>query len=150
MKRWDLTSLPPSTEKQSPRAPHPDAPRVPRRDGQIPRVLFSSPECRAVAIELERGESMGDHHVRERALVQVVRGRVAIEASGESAECGAGTLVAFERGEHHGVQALEDSLVLLILAPWPARDHYDPAETAEPQHLPPNASVGPVATPPGD
>ena len=47
MKRWDLTSLPPSSEKQTPRAPGPDAPRVPRRDGQIPRVLFTSPEALA-------------------------------------------------------------------------------------------------------
>ena len=150
MKRWDLTSLPSSTEKAHPREPHPDAPRVPRRDGQIPRVLFSSPECRAVAIELERGEVMGDHHVRERALVQVVRGRVTIEASGESAESEAGTLVAFERGEQHSVRALEDSLLLLILAPWPAGDHYAAAEDAEPQHLPPNASVGPLDPPSSD
>lgn len=74
---------------------------------------------------------MGDHHVRERAVVQVVGGRVTIEASGETAECEAGTLVVFDRGERHSVHALEDSMLLLILAPWPADE----------QHLPPNASV---------
>lgn len=131
MERWDLTSLPPSTEKETPRAPRPDAPRVPRRSGQIPRVLFSTPECRGVVVELGGGESMGDHHVRERAVVQVVSGRVTIEASGEAAECGAGTLVVLDRGERHSVHALEDSMLLLILAPWPVDE----------QHLPPNASV---------
>lgn len=89
---------------------------------------------------------MGEHHVRERSLVQVVRGRVTIEASGETAECGAGTLVAFERSERHSVQALEDALLLLTLAPWPAREHYAVGEGAEPQHLPPNASVDPITS----
>ena len=72
-------------------------PRVPRREGQMPRVLFSAPECRAVVVELSQGETMGDHRVRERAVVQVVGGRVAIETSGETAECTAGMLVTFQR-----------------------------------------------------
>lgn len=145
MKRWDLTTLPPSTEKERPRAPHPDAPRVPRRDGQIPRVLFSSPECRTVVVELAAGEAMGDHHVRERAVVHVHRGRVEIEASGETAECGAGAVVTFDPGERHSVRAIEDSALLLLLAPWPASKHYtDSTELGHAQQLPPNASVEPI------
>ena len=76
MKRWDLMSLPSSSEKRMSREPGPDAPRVQRSHGQMPRVLFSSPECRAIALELESGETMDDHRVRERAVVQVVTGRV--------------------------------------------------------------------------
>ncbi|HEX5250753.1 MAG TPA: cupin domain-containing protein [Gaiellales bacterium] len=143
MKRWDLTSLPPSSEKRTPRAPR-DADRVPRRDGQIPRVLFSAPECRAVAIELAAGEAMGDHHVRERAVVHVASGRVEIEASGESAECGPGTLVTFDPHETHRVRALADSMLLLVLAPWPAAEHYTDAETAHAQELPAHAFVPPL------
>jgi quercetin dioxygenase-like cupin family protein len=83
--------------------------------------------------------------------VQVVRGRVTIEVSGERAECAAGTLVAFEPGERHSLDALEDCVLLLVLAPWPAREHYAAMEAAEPQHLPPNASVNPaVSTSAGD
>jgi quercetin dioxygenase-like cupin family protein len=144
MDRWALKSLPSSTEKQTPREPGPDAPRVPKRDGQIPRVLFSAPECRAVAVELEGGEEMGDHRVHERAVVHVVDGRVSIEASGVTAECGSGTLVTFTPGERHSVRALEHSLLLLILAPWPAAEHYTAAEAAHAQHLPSNASVAPA------
>ena len=151
MKRWDLTSLPPSTEKQHSREPGADAPRVPRRESQIPRVLFSAPECRAVAIELERGETMGDHHVRERAVVHVVSGRVAIEASGENVECAAGTLLTFAPGERHSVHAAEHSTLLLLLAPWPAARHYtDDAEAGHAQQLPPNASTASIASPSGD
>lgn len=145
MKRWDLTSLPPSTEKSTPRAAGPDAPRVPRQGRQIPRVLFSAPECRAVALELEAGEEMGDHHVRERAIVTVVAGRVSIDVSGEVAECGAGSVLTFDPGERHAVGALEHSLLLLVLAPWPAAEHYTDAESAGDVHLPANATIAPDA-----
>jgi len=144
VKRWDLTSLPPSTEKRTPREARPDAPRVPRHDRQIPRVLFSAPECRAVVLELEGGEEMGDHHVRERAVVTVVQGLVAIDVSGETAECGAGNMVTFDPGERHAVRAIEHSLLLLILAPWPAAEHYTDAESAaDAGQLPANASIAP-------
>jgi quercetin dioxygenase-like cupin family protein len=146
VKRWDLTSLTSSTEKRTAREPGPDAPRVPRRERQIPRVLFSAPECRAVALELEPGEEMGDHHVRERAVVSVAAGRVVIDASGEATECGAGTVLTLDPGERHGVRAIEHSLLLLILAPWPAAEHYIDAEAADAAHLPANASIAPDAT----
>jgi quercetin dioxygenase-like cupin family protein len=144
VERWDITNLPPSTEKRTPRAAGADSPRVPRQAGQIPRVLFSTPEARAVVIELSEGDAMGEHHVRERAIVQVVRGRVEISGSHESADCNAGTLVMFDCGEHHSVRALEDSLLLLTLAPWPAEQHYTDGSDAAAQHVPPNASVDPL------
>lgn len=101
----------------------------------MPRVLFSSPECRAVVIDLQCGEELGDHHVRERAVVEVVAGRVTIESGAETEECETGTLVTFDPGEHHTVRALADTRLLLLLAPWPAA------------HLPANAVIEPI--PPG-
>ena len=50
---------------------------------------------------------MGNHHVRERAVVQVVSGCVAFEASGENVECAAGTLVTFAPGERHSVYEVQ-------------------------------------------
>ena len=144
MRRWDLSSLGPSSEKEPPRAPGPDAPRVPRTGQQMPQVLFSTPECRAVVIPLERGGEIGDHQVRERAVVQVVAGQVTIESGGEIAECPAGTLVVFEPGESHAVKALEDSHLLLILAPWPAPGHDLASEGDRAEHLPANAAVDPL------
>ena len=72
MKRWYLPSLPPSSDKRVEREPGADAPRVPSVGHQKPRVLFSSPECRIVVLDLRSGEEMGDHHVRERAVVEVI------------------------------------------------------------------------------
>jgi hypothetical protein len=56
VKRWGLRSLAPSSRKQRAREPGADAPRVPRSGMQMPRVLFTSPECRSVVIDLRGGE----------------------------------------------------------------------------------------------
>lgn len=137
MRRWNLLSLAPSSDKLEPRAPGPDAPRVPTAGRPKPRVLFSHPECRAVVVDLGEGEEMGEHQVRERAVVEVVRGRVVIESADETAECDQGTLVTFDPGEQHSVRALTDARLMLLLAPWPAPR--PPAGTDDPQRLPPNA-----------
>jgi quercetin dioxygenase-like cupin family protein len=147
VKHWDLTSLPPSTEKRTPREPGPDAPRVPRRNGQIPRVLFSAPECRVVVLEFEAGEEMGDHHVRERAVLHVHHGRVSVEAAGEELECGPGAVLTFEPGERHSLRALEQSMLLLVLAPWPRADHDVEGDAGGSRHVPANASVEPHSSP---
>lgn len=123
---------------------------MPREGGQIPRVLFSAPECRAIVIELERGETMGEHHVRERAVVHVVAGRVAIHASSETVECAAGTLVTFAPHERHSVHALHDAKLLLIVSPWPAAEHYIDGETQHASRLPANAFVSPIESESGE
>ena len=111
----------------------------------MPLVLFSSPECRAIAIDLQAGETMGDHRVRERAVVQIVTGRVTVEASGEAVACDAGTLVIFEPNESHSVHAHDEARLLLILAPWPAREHYTDGELAH-DDLPDNAMADPIGS----
>ena len=144
MKRWHLPTLEGSSDKRTEREPGADAPRVPSVGAQEPRVLFSSPECRLVALDLGVGEALPDHHVRERAVVQVISGRVAIDASGETVECEAGTLVTFDPGERHALRALDPARLLLMLAPWPAVGHNSPTEQPHDQHLPANATVEPI------
>lgn len=112
----------------------------------MPRVLFSSPECRVVVVDIANGEEIGDHRVRERAVVEVVTGGVSIESSGETAECAAGTLVTFNPGEEHRVRAWADTRLLLVLAPWPAAEHYTESEKAHGDHLPANAVVEPLSS----
>jgi quercetin dioxygenase-like cupin family protein len=141
VKHWHLPSLAGSTDKRTERDPGPGAPRVPSVDHQKPRVLFSSPECRVVILDLLRGESLADHRVRERAVVEVVSGRVSIETPEETVACETGTLVTFEPGERHAVHGLDDSRLLLLLAPWPAQGHNAPSEAPHDQHLPANATA---------
>jgi quercetin dioxygenase-like cupin family protein len=144
VKRWHLPSLAPSSEKRRAREPGADAPRRPSLGRQKPQVLFSSSECRVVVIDLQSGEELGDHQVRERAVLEVVAGRVSIECSGETMECETGTLVTFDPGEQHSVRALADARLLLLLAPWLAARDSTQAEVAHAQHLPANASAEPI------
>ena len=147
MRRWDLRALAPSSEKQTPREPGAEAPRVPRIGRQMPRVLFSSAECRAVVIDLGRGEELGEHRVHERAVVEVIAGRVSVECSGETVECEIGTLVTFDPDESHTLRALADSRLLLLLAPWPAARHNTERERRRAGYVPANAVSEPIPPP---
>lgn len=149
MKRWHLPSLAESSDKRVERESGADAPRAPSVGSQKPQVLFSSPECRAVVLDLRAGEVLGDHSVRERAVVEVISGRVAIEAAGAIVECEAGTLVTFEPGERHALHGLDDARLLLVLAPWPAAGHNAASEALH-DHLPTNATVEPIDASPRD
>jgi quercetin dioxygenase-like cupin family protein len=101
-----------------------------------PRVLFSTPECRAVVIDLRPGDELGEHSVRERATLQVVSGSVSVTGGGQTIEAGAGTLITFAPGERHALRASGDARVLLLLSPWPATGHYDSGEAVRPDRLP--------------
>ena len=148
MKRWHLPTLETSSDKRTAREPGADAPRVPSVGAQKPRVLFTSPECRLVALDLGAGDELADHHVRERAVLQVISGRVAIDASGASVECEAGTVATFDPGERHALRGLDDARLLLVLAPWPAEGHNAATEREHDQHLPANATAEPLDSSP--
>ena len=90
-----------------------------------PEVLHSQEgESRVVAIHLQAGQQLGDHQVKEAALLVVVDGRVRVEAGDESIDAEAGTVLRFEPDERHSVAAEGDARVLLVLAPWPGEGHY--------------------------
>jgi len=107
-----------------------------------PRVLFSAAEARAVLIDLNAGEEMGDHRVHETALLHVVSGRVELNG----VECDAGTLATFTPGETRSTRALEASRLLLLLAPWPGANHFHADEDADPSRMPANAAAPPTAS----
>lgn len=110
-------------------------------------MLFSSPECRLIALDLGAGEQLPEHQVRERAVVQVISGRVVVDASGETVECETGTLLTFDPGEPHALHGLDDARLLLTLAPWPAAGHELAEEEPADQHLPVNATADPLSPP---
>jgi quercetin dioxygenase-like cupin family protein len=110
-----------------------------------PRVLFSTPECRAVVIDLQAGDVMGEHSVHERALIEVVAGSVLLGPAGDEVECGPGTFATFGPGERHTLSALTASRILLLLAPWPGDGHYQASEDAHPDRLPAHAQAPPIA-----
>jgi quercetin dioxygenase-like cupin family protein len=106
-----------------------------------PRVLFSTPEARMVMIDLEAGEELRDHGVHERAIIQVALGSVELTHTRGVTTCTQGAVVLLEPGERHAVRACEASRILLTLAPWPGRGHYDPSEKQDPHRLPAHATA---------
>jgi quercetin dioxygenase-like cupin family protein len=89
-----------------------------------PQVLGTVEEGRAVLIDLPAGDSLPEHHVRERAVILVVAGQLEIHAADrETTKGGIGTMAVFEPMESHAVNALEDSRFLLLLAPWSLDEH---------------------------
>jgi quercetin dioxygenase-like cupin family protein len=102
---WDLTSL----DVQ----PH------------LPVVLHSDEgAARVVAINLPAGEELQEHEVHEHAWLHVHEGAVEVaDADDEPRRAGAGALVHWRPQERHTVRAVESSLLLLILAPWPGPGH---------------------------
>ena len=96
-----------------------------------PQVLHSQEgESRVVAIHLQAGQQLGDHEVKEAALVLVVDGTVRVEAGGESVDGTAGMLFRFEPEERHSVSADGEARIVLVLAPWPGQGHYRGEEKA--------------------
>jgi quercetin dioxygenase-like cupin family protein len=109
-----------------------------------PRVLFSRPGCRAVLIDLNADDELGDHRLHEHAIVQVVSGRLAVAVDDHDVECDEGTLLTFTPGETRSVRALEASRLLLLLAPWPGQGHFREGEDADPGRMPANAAAPPL------
>jgi quercetin dioxygenase-like cupin family protein len=101
-------------------------PEVETPNGARSPVVLHSKEgsARAVLIELQAGEALGDHRVNESALLLVLDGTVRVEAGDESVEAETGTLFHFEPHEDHSVTSDASARLLLLLAPWPGEGHY--------------------------
>jgi quercetin dioxygenase-like cupin family protein len=92
-----------------------------------PVVLHSDDEARAVLIQLDPGQALGDHQVHERAWVVVLGGSVRIEADGDNVTGGPGFLARFDAGERHAIASDDGARLLLLLAPWPGEGHFRPS-----------------------
>lgn len=89
-----------------------------------PVVLRSDETARAVLVALEPGQALGDHQVKERALVSVVDGAVRVEAGGKTIEGGVGSFFSFDADERRSISTETGARILLILSPWPGEGHY--------------------------
>ena len=89
-----------------------------------PVVLRSDDEARAVLVALEPGQELGEHQVKEHALVTVVDGSVRVLAGGSTVEGGIGSCFYFDADERRSISTDEGARILLVLAPWPGEGHY--------------------------
>jgi quercetin dioxygenase-like cupin family protein len=89
-----------------------------------PVVLRSDDQARAVLIALEPGQELGEHQVKEHALVTVVDGSVRVRAGGSTVAGGIGCCFYFDADERRSISTDEGARILLVLAPWPGEGHY--------------------------
>ena len=89
-----------------------------------PVVLRSDDAARAVMIALEPGQALGDHQVKEYALVAVIDGSVRVEAGGSAVEGETGCVFSFDADERRSISTKSGARILLVLAPWPGEGHY--------------------------
>ena len=83
-----------------------------------PVVLRSDDAARAVLIVLDPGQELGDHQVKECALVAVVH------SGSETVEGGTGSFFSFAIDERRSISSDEGARILLVLAPWPGEGHF--------------------------
>ena len=107
MRHWNLHEIETPDGSRSPAVLH-------SRDG----------EGRVVLIGLQPGQELGEHQVKEAALLLVVDGGVKVECGGESIDARAGELFRFDPDERRTVTARAGARILLMLAPWPGVGHY--------------------------
>jgi quercetin dioxygenase-like cupin family protein len=89
-----------------------------------PVVLRSDPGARAVLIALDPGQALGEHQVKEGALVAVIDGSVRVQSGGEAVEGTAGHFFFFDADERRSISSDEGARLLLVFSPWPGEGHY--------------------------
>jgi quercetin dioxygenase-like cupin family protein len=89
-----------------------------------PVVLRSDPDARAVLIALQPGQALGDHQVKEGALVAVVDGVVRVESGGETIDGGVGSFFSFDPDERRSISSESGARLVMVFSPWPGEGHY--------------------------
>ena len=95
-----------------------------------PVVLHSQDEGRVVLVALDAGQELGEHQVKEAALLLVVEGNVSVDVGDESVDASAGELFRFDPDERRTVRSATGGRIVLFLAPWPGEGHYRGGDTA--------------------
>ncbi|MFL6029223.1 MAG: cupin domain-containing protein [Gaiellaceae bacterium] len=96
-----------------------------------PVVLRSDANARAVLVSLEPGQSLGDHQVKEGALITVVEGSVRVEAAGEIVDGDVGWFFSFDPNERRSISSDGGARLLMVFSPWPGEGHYRGGEKAD-------------------
>ena len=94
------------------------------RGSRSPVVLRSDPGARAILVALEPGQGLGDHQMKEGALVSVVEGAVRVESGGETVEGSVGCFFSFDPDERRSISSESGARLLMVFSPWPGEGHY--------------------------
>jgi quercetin dioxygenase-like cupin family protein len=84
------------------------------------RVVVANDAMRVVVFAFDAGEQLTEHTSTKAVAVQVLRGALRFEVAGASHDLVAGDLVYLAPDERHALEAVEASLVSLVMVEPPA------------------------------
>ena len=87
-------------------------------------ALADSGHARVMLVCLKAGQSLKDHRSASQVIVQFIKGRGLFFADGVPAQAAPGSLILLEANRFHRLEAVEDCVALVIMAPHPAREGY--------------------------
>ncbi len=87
-------------------------------DHLVVRHMFDADQAAVVWFGFQAGQVLKDHETSSTALIQVLQGRIRVNAV-EERVLSAGQTVELPPGERHALTALTDALVQLVLVPHP-------------------------------
>lgn len=74
---------------------------------------------KVVQFSFEKGKVLEKHHTSSDILVFVLQGHIRFMAGEEEVQMSAGNMLTLEKNIEHSIEALEESLVVLVLTPSP-------------------------------
>jgi quercetin dioxygenase-like cupin family protein len=83
------------------------------------RAVIDNDAARVVLFAFDTGEKLTEHTAAPPVVVQLVRGRLRFEVAGDSHELQPGDVVYLAPGAPHALEALEPSLLSLVLIQTP-------------------------------
>ena len=87
--------------------------------GQNARTLVKYDGLRMVLIALKAGSKIPQHQTEGHVSIHTVAGHIQVRAQGRTFELRQGGLLTLDQGVPHDVEAIEESAVLLTIAPRP-------------------------------
>ncbi len=87
------------------------------KSGQNARTLAKYDGLRLVLIALKAGSKIPQHQAEGHVAIHSVAGHIQVRAQGRTFELRAGGLLTLDQGVPHDVEAIEESAVLLTIAP---------------------------------
>ena len=86
--------------------------------------LADSGHARVLLICLKAGQALKDHRSASQVIAHFLKGRSIFYADGVPKDAGPGSIILLEPNHFHRIEAVEDAVVLAIMAPHPAREGY--------------------------
>jgi hypothetical protein len=80
------------------------------------RTLLAGDRMRVALIALRRDAAIGDDATDDSLVVQVLRGAVSVDGTGERRQLGSGALLVLDRPRSWRLRAIDESLLLLTTA----------------------------------